>query len=62
MAAALAETPTPDEPETEPTGRAMDAELRVMGRLLRMLDDLPNEAAKRRAVAWFADRFAEGRP
>ncbi len=39
-----------------------DAELRIMRRMLALLDELPNEAAKRRCVAWFRDRFEEDRP
>ena len=53
----------PEEDDTE-TGRAkMDTELRAIGQILRILDDLPY-GARARAVAWLGDRFrnAEAKP
>jgi hypothetical protein len=44
------------------TGRKMDTELRAIGQIIRILDELPH-AAQTRAVAWLADRFrTEAKP
>jgi hypothetical protein len=49
---------TSAEAEEAGTGRRMDAEIKTMSAMLRMLDDLPARAAAR-VVAWLADRFHE---
>lgn len=46
--------PEDDEPDTD---RRMDPEVRVMGKLLRTLDEL-EEPAKGRVVAWLSSRYA----
>ena len=46
----------PEEPPDEGGTRAMDPEIRVMGKLVRILDEI-DEPARRRVVAWLADRF-----
>lgn len=45
------------EPEEEASSRAMDPELRIMGKILRLLDDL-QPPAKARAVAYIYSRYA----
>ena len=45
-------------PEDESTSRrGMDPELRCMGAMLRLLDDLPDQQAKGRVVGWLYFRF-----
>ncbi len=43
--------------DDEEGSRRMDPELRVMGAMLRLLNEL-DEPAKGRAVAWLASRYA----
>ena len=40
------------------TGRSMDAEIKVMGKIIRILDDL-DEPAKTRIMAYLAARYKE---
>lgn len=44
------------EPETRDS-RRMDPELRVMGQMLRLIEELEDDAAKARAVDWLYRRF-----
>jgi len=55
----MADKATPDEPEEDAgSDRSMDKEVRLMGRLVRMLNEVEGPARKR-VVAWLAARFAE---
>ena len=48
-----------DEAAEEATsGRRMDPELKVLGAMIRLLDEL-DEPARGRAVTWLASRYSE---
>jgi uncharacterized heparinase superfamily protein len=48
-----------DEPDTEDTARRrLDPELRVMGSMIRQLEELP-EKARYRVIAWLSHRYME---
>lgn len=52
----LDKTP-PDEPEEDVgSDRSMDKEVRLMGRLVRMLNEV-EEPARNRVVAWLSARY-----
>ena len=50
-------SPSKDDGEdTAPSRRTLDNELRILGAMLRLLDELDSRA-KARAVAWLYDRY-----
>jgi hypothetical protein len=51
---------TPEQPEDTAAGRKMDPELRVMGAILRLLDEAGDAKAKARIVGYIVDRYRAG--
>ena len=46
-----------EEDQDNDRSRRMDSELRIMGNILRLLDDLDSDAAKGRVVSYIWARF-----